>query len=585
MPVLTVHRQVHYYRDERLPNILPMNETRTHFIAVCPNCSASLRVNRKHIGQDVICNHCKHTFRAGKTDEPITPSSGEGMAGPSIQPAPPTDRIAVQCPSCQTTLSVRRVYIGNQVRCKQCGDTFIVSVPAQPQPEPAVSALEGFLATSSPQRDIERESHGTETERETLRSQHDQLLADHERLQAAHDQLDAKHNGLKSELERLKTDNERIKTGDDLLKTEYARLSEHTDRLTTELDTIRACLDTISPEEVRPLAEERESLTAEVKRLRVEIDSLLAERPARAHLTAELAHRDGELKAARAERDLLTKQIAQRDNELKAARAERDLLTKQIAQRDNELKAARAERDLLTEQIAQRDKDLNGARAERDLLTKQISQGDDDLEAARIEQGRLSIERKNVLKEVEQLRSALEGRDQAMRSATESLIAEVEGLRQALGLAEQTHRDDRDQLSAELTALGARHRQLQDQHEAAEQSSREYQDRNQELMEAHARLKSDYGSLLDSGRLQQERWTEQLRELRAHSDETARLAAPAPSEKLTPASSRPNADGELQAARDEVANLKRQLDESERFNRQISDVLGGIGINYKTLKF
>jgi len=250
-----------------------------------------------------------------------------------------------------------------------------------------------------------------------------------------------------------------------------------------------------------------------------------------------------------------------------------------------------------------------------------------------IEQGRLSIERKNVLKDVEQLRSVVEERDQAMCSLTESHRAEVEGLRQALGLAEkthqddvdrlneqrhladeqaralillrgeseqlraeieslrqaiglaeQTHRDDRDQQSAELTALCARHRQLQDEHEAAEQSSRQYQDRNQELMEAQARLKSDYQSLLDSGRLQQERWAEQLREQRADADETARPSDPSPSENLTPATARQTADGALQAARDEVAKLKRQLDQSERWNRQLSDVLDGMGINYKTMK-
>ncbi|MFI5457992.1 MAG: hypothetical protein ACHRXM_21335 [Isosphaerales bacterium] len=213
----------------------------------------------------------------GERLSPISSSSDEGMDGPSIQPAPPTDRIAVKCPSCQATLSVRRVYIGNQVRCKQCDETFLVSVPAEPQ---------------------------------------------------------------------LKSDDEHIKTADGLLKTA-----------------------------------------------------------------------------------------------------------------------------------------------------------------------------------------------------------------------------------------------LQDQREAAEQSSRLYQDRNQELTAAHAGLKSDYESLLDSGRLQQERWTEQLREQHAHSDETARPPDPSPSEDLSRSPDRPTAEGELQAARDQVADLERRLAESERMNRVLSDVLGAIGINYKTIKF
>jgi len=508
----------------------PMNETASHFISVCPNCSASLRVNRKHVGQDVICKHCQHTFRAMMTYEQTTTSSAERTAEPSIQPLPPAERIAVSCPGCRATLSVRRVYIGREVRCKQCDNTFLV-------PAPALSAPEESSAASSPQPGIERESDGTETERELLRAQHDQLLADHERLQIAHNELDANHD-------RLKVDFEQLKTGYDLLKTEHGHLLKQQDRLTTELDSIRDCLGTISPEQVRPLAEERESLRAEVNRLRDEMNVLVAERPARALLAAELA---------------------QRDVELTGARAERELLAKQIEQRDKDLRTVRAERDLLTRQIEQRDKDLKTVRAECDLLATQVEQGEVDLNVALVEQGRLSIERKNVVKEVEQLRSALEERDRAMRSSTDALRAEadglrealdlaeqthhddvarlneqrnlaheqgenvvalqgesaqlraeVESLRQALGLAEQAHRDDRDQLSAELAALGERHRQLQDQHEATQQTSQ--------------------------------------------------------------------AAGDLEALRDQVADLKRQLSDSEFLNREMSDVLRGMGINYKPMK-
>jgi len=448
-----------------------MNETRAHFIAVCPNCSASLRVNRQHVGQHVICKHCEHTFRAMMANEPINPSSGESTAGPLIQPLPPSDRVAVSCPSCQATLSVRRVYIGNQVRCKQCGNTFLVRDPDQPQPESGVSAPDSFMATRSPQGDIERESHGTAAEREPVPTHDDQLPAKYERLQTAHDELGAEHN-----------------------------------RLTRELDTIRDRLGTISPDEVRTLAEERESLSTLVSHLRDEINGLLAERPARA---------------------LLAEQLGQRDAELDSARAERERLTKQIEQRDQDLRTARADRELLAKQIEQRDKDLKTARGECDLLTRQIEQAEVDLNAALVEQGRLSIERKTVAKEVEQLRSALEERDQAMRDAAASLRGEIE---------------------------------------------------------AHAGLKSDYQSLLDSGRVQQEQWAEQIRELRAQSEESARRAMVSPAEDLIPSSAQPALDGELEAARDQIADLKRQLDDLEHLNRELSDVLHGMGINYKPMK-
>jgi len=416
-----------------------MSETHSHFVTVCPNCSTKLRVNRKHIGQDVTCKHCEHTFRAGQTNDPIAPSSGEGMAGPSIQAAQPEDRIALTCPSCQATLSVRRIYVGNQVRCKQCGNTFLVSAPAQPQPEPAGTAPPGISAMSSPPGDIKHEIPGTETAHESLRIQHDQLLADREQLQAAHNQLDAEHNRLRTEHERLRTEHEQLRTEHEQLRTEYRQLCEQKDSLTMDLDTIRAGLGTISPAEIRPLAEERDSLRAEVRRL---LDQI---------------------------------------------------------------------------------------------------------------------------------------------STFDNLGAEVDRLRRALNVAERTHHDDRDKLTAELAAVTEQHRQLQDRHASIEESCKQYQDRNHELIEAHDRLSSDYQSLLDSGRLRQEQWAEQLRELHAQSDQAARRADLSAPENLTPSSAHQTAAIELEAARVEVEDLKRRLRDLESLNREISDVLSGVGITYKSM--
>ncbi len=105
-----------------------MNDTQTHFVAVCPHCSTALKIRRVFVGQQVQCKHCEKAFVAEDAGLPGTVETGEAAAHP-VQTPSTGERIVVTCPTCQTTLSVRRIYIGRQVRCKQCDDTFLVSDP------------------------------------------------------------------------------------------------------------------------------------------------------------------------------------------------------------------------------------------------------------------------------------------------------------------------------------------------------------------------------------------------------------------------------------------------------------------------
>ena len=118
-----------------------MHETRNHFVAICPGCSASLRVNRKTQRPGRQTANLQAQSAPERASGPFTPNVRRKVtAGSSIQPPPPIDRINAQCPSCQATLSVRRIYIGNQVRCKQCGGTFLVREPASSAGTGAASA-------------------------------------------------------------------------------------------------------------------------------------------------------------------------------------------------------------------------------------------------------------------------------------------------------------------------------------------------------------------------------------------------------------------------------------------------------------
>jgi chromosome segregation ATPase/ribosomal protein L37AE/L43A len=202
-------------------------------------------------------------------------STQEGSANPPIQQAAQAERIVVDCPSCQATLSVRRIYLGRQILCKQCNHAFRAPARATPQAKSAVTDNHGGTSkTSLQQPDIEGGSRVTVSE-------YDQLRTEHDRQAAAHT-----HYKLKSE-----------------------QVGEELRRVTSDLDRIRTHPGTVAPEDVRSLAAERESLRAEVKRLSDANQVLLVEKSARAHLAAELERRESDLAAVRAEHGRLSIQL------------------------------------------------------------------------------------------------------------------------------------------------------------------------------------------------------------------------------------------------------------------------------------
>jgi DNA-directed RNA polymerase subunit M/transcription elongation factor TFIIS len=217
----------------------PMNDAQTQFIAVCPACSASLKVGFNNLGQHIACPQCQRTFVAGEASLPDNQRSGERPAVPSKQPNDHVERVDTVCPHCNATLHVRRAYVGNDVRCKYCDEVFRVRVAAKNQ------------ANTEPDQPDHRQ--------QSLQAEQEQLYVAHNLLQADHDRL----------------------------KTECTELGENLQRVTTELETIRAALGTIAPEEVGSLANERQSLSAEVHRLRDEIHVALATQSEHDQLVAE----------------------------------------------------------------------------------------------------------------------------------------------------------------------------------------------------------------------------------------------------------------------------------------------------------
>lgn len=462
-----------------------MNETQTHFDASCPYCSTQLRIRRGFAGQHVQCKHCNETFVAKETDGPVGAASGEVDAVRPLPPASKEERVVVNCPSCQATLSIRRAYIGRQVRCKQCDEIFLASDSA---------------AATDLSPEGRRDRDGDDTERVALQAEVDRLSSENQRLRN-------EHNSLSTDRERASTESERLKAELDRQELEANRLRGALDRATTDLEAIRAQLGEISPAAVRPLFEERASLIAEIDRLRDEIQVFSDEQSARDRTAGE--------------RD------RQREEVLIAARAELDRLTGLLAEREAELEEARAEPDRLNADRQRAVDEADQLRIERDRLrsdVENIRRSLDDL---------AQDHREELSRRDEQLREVAHARDSILAEG-DQLRNESDGLRRALEDLEQRRRDELGRLDAELAGVAEQRRQLQERLEAAEQSCKELGARNQELQADPGRSRS----VLDSG-------------------------------------------DELQAARDEIETLKRNLDTSDQLQREMAGILAGLGIRIR----
>jgi chromosome segregation ATPase len=115
----------------------------------------------------------------------------------------PSSRVVVVCPSCRATLSVRRAYVGNPVRCKQCDHQFTVPAALDSQAQQAAASASLASASHSQTEEIEQlksELLGVRHERGQLQAERNELLATRDELSANHISALA---GARAELVRL----------------------------------------------------------------------------------------------------------------------------------------------------------------------------------------------------------------------------------------------------------------------------------------------------------------------------------------------------------------------------------------------
>jgi chromosome segregation ATPase/ribosomal protein L37AE/L43A len=423
-----------------------MNEAQTHFVASCPYCSAQLKIRREFVGQQVQCKHCKETFVAGAAAGPAAEAPGEGDAVRPLPPAPQTERVLVTCPNCQAALSIRRVYLGRQVRCKQCDGVFLASDSA---------------AAVAPPPEARRDRNGDAAARAAL----------------------------EAELDRQRQ--------------EAGQLQEALARTTTELEAIRAHLGEIAPVAVRPLFEERASLIAEIDRLRDEVEALSDERSARDRSAGERERHDEEgLGAALAEVDRLTGLVKQGELDMEAARAERDRLgvdRQRALDEAAHLRASLVESEQATRDEGNRLRDeANQFRSDRDRLRSEVEelrQSLKDLERTH---------REELLRRDDQLQQAGEqarGREDLL-AERDRLLDQIEDLRRSLDEAEQRRLEEIGLCDADRAAVEEQRRQHQERQEAAEQSAMELREQNQQLQAELDRFRSSLPTLASDDELQ-----------------------------------------------------------------------------------
>ena len=260
-----------------------------------------------------------------------------------------------------------------------------------------------------------------------------------------------------------------------------------------------------------------------------------------AQLEAKVKEHDDQLAAARAEHEELMRTMERVSAELEA----------KVSEHDEQLEAARALHQELVRTMERASAEFEANVKERDA----------HLEAARADLDRVRTERQAALTEAERLRTAHAVKDESSLRDRALFQREVEDLRREFDLAQEAHRGELAAVEAELAALQEDHRQLQNRYDSVQDLH------DAEQQPSFAPAHSDA-----------ERWTEQVPVLRVVSETTGESPERSATATLGSALEGGDAKADVEDMGARIADLSRRLDESERLNKQMASVLGGMGI-------
>ncbi len=132
-----------------------MNDTQnqSRFLAICPKCSAHLKIKQQKLGKKVACPRCQHAFVASATIEPSGTTDLKRNGNHRAPAVESEERIDARCPACHCVLNVRKSFVGHQVRCRFCDEVFRVDAS-----DDSVAHPENAASRTEPERlDVEDE--------------------------------------------------------------------------------------------------------------------------------------------------------------------------------------------------------------------------------------------------------------------------------------------------------------------------------------------------------------------------------------------------------------------------------------------
>jgi chromosome segregation ATPase/ribosomal protein L37AE/L43A len=320
-------------------------------------------------------------------------------------------------------------------------------------------------------------------------------------------------------------------------------------------------------------------------RLREHADELAARGSEIARLTAlhaETEDRASQLHGGLAERDdeisRLREQLASANSAHAALQARvnelievQDTLTAErqmAASRDHELNEARHQIEQLSEQIRNLSEELNGAHAQSDRLDGRVRELEEVLARAHAEHEEVSSRLRDHADE-------LAARDHQIAGLV-ARQTEKQDCVKPFHAGPEDPEDVLDLMLEQLVSANSQDAALQvrvdELLEAQEKAKVEY---HGALEAQQARLRAEFESLAEA---ESARQAEQLAAAQAQASENALLVEKLRAEILTLAGSHSAPDLDLEAARQEIADLRRRLYEKESSQQTMSSLLEGMGI-------
>jgi len=602
---------------------------------ICPNCSASLRVRSELAGQHVRCKQCDHKFLVQKIEEVPAQIRHEDSESDLLerlcgQPGGPQSaavepRRTDQQPELTGELAAIREEnerLGSRLETLQQDhadiqserDSLLAQLEQfrgdhdriqsereqgrqeyqQVRDELASirDALGGLSPDEIPALRAERQSLGDENQRlrDQVQSLQTELSSGRGLAQEENDRLGARlntlhqdHADIQSERDSLLAQLEQFRGDHDRIQSEREQGRQEHQQVRDELASIRDALGGLSPDEIPALRAERQSLGDENQRLRDQVQSLQTELSSSRGLAQLVADREEETRLARLQAEELNQRIKQLDDRLNGVHGERDQLGEQLRDLQAQLSNMELQRDELNERVADHAQALSASQVRNDELAEQLRQRDNELATKVEELERLTSLRQTDAAESEGVRGTLARREQELQQESEELRGQIDELHRTLASAEQAHGNERNRLDeqlhlaweelasarSEIGALQSRLSELLDRHEQLKA------DQLEAIEAQRAGLRAEFQAELEAER---SRHAEQAAELHARTEADAQLVERLKAEILTIAQSRSAPDSDLAAAREEIADLRAKLADTEITKRSMSSLLEGMGI-------